>query len=67
MTSGDAKLVDLPETLKKNPRTKGAYSKRKAVYQFIQQYPGGPGICIPTHGHLTTTHIHDQYVNKSRK
>lgn len=67
MTDSIYKFDQLPESLKKNPRTKGSYSKRKAVYHFIRQHPGGPQECISKYGNLTTTQLYEQHCKKSRR
>ena len=70
MKNGDSTLCRfdcIPDSFRKHTRTKGAYSKRKAVFHFIEQHPDGPQECIQLFGSLTTTQLYEQHVKKSRK
>lgn len=71
MKEGDEKqkkFSELPEAFKKNKRTKGAYSKRKAIYTFISQHEGvdSDETFFNKHKELSPLQMYEHYIKKSR-
>ena len=71
MKEGDDKLPkfeNLPQAFKKNKSTKGAYSKRKAIYMFIDQHEGLEHVhdFLDKHKELSPLQLYDRYIKKSR-
>ena len=60
------KFSELPPIYKKSKRTKGAYSKRKAIYTFISN-SGGIEQCLKNYSGLSPLQLYDQYIKKTRE
>ena len=70
MNEGDDKLCKfshIPEKYKRDPKTKACYSKRKNVFEYVSNFPGGPQECIKQHGKLSVTRVYETLVKASRK
>ena len=68
MKEGDdhvPKFTEL-ECYRLNKKTKGAYSKRKAIFNFINLYSGGVQEFIRAHKHLSTLQIYEKSVKRTR-
>ena len=60
------KFSELPAEYRKNRRTKGAYSKRKAIYAFISN-SGGIEECLHNYPGLSPLQIYEQHIKKTRE
>ena len=60
------KFTELSDSFKKNSRTKGTYSKRKAVLSFIQTYEGGVNACFIACNKMSSLQVYEQLIKKSR-
>jgi hypothetical protein len=65
-TSDFPKFEELPDEYRKNPRTKSAYSKRKAIYLFIINYEGGAEKCLEEFSFCSPTWLYDNKIRKAR-
>lgn len=59
------KFSDLPENYRTSKRTKGSYSKRKAIYTFISN-SGGIEECLKTYGRLSPLQLYEQHIKRAR-
>ena len=60
------KFEDLSDDYKKNSKTKSAFSKRKAVYQYMLNYEGGLEKCLSDFAFVTPTWLYNNKVRNSR-
>ena len=60
------KFEDLPNEYKKGSKTKSAFSKRKAVYQYMLNYEGGLEKCLADFASATPTWLYSNKVKMSR-
>ena len=54
----------LPTSIRKNPKTKSVFSKRKRLFEFITSHSDGAQSCINQYNHLTSSQL---YGNISKK
>ena len=67
MIDGDEKLnkfSELPVIFKRNKRTKGAYSKRKAIFAYINQHDGMDS--VDKYKDFSPLQIYERFIKKVR-
>lgn len=69
MKNGDDHLPPFTslETYKTNKSTKGAYSKRKAIFNFMESCGEGVDGFIQKYKHLSPLQVYEQCIKKSRQ
>ena len=69
MEHGEKELqpfLQLPEVYRKSSRTKGAYSKRNAVWKFMKDHPGGFEKCVNEFVGFSPLQLYEQRIKRSR-
>lgn len=69
MKHGDDKLPAFSELemYKTNRSTKGAYCKRKAIYNYIESCNEGVQVFFENHKHLSTLQLYEHCIKKTRQ
>ena len=69
MSDGDSVLSQFSELAiyKTHKSTKGAYCKRKAIYNFMLSYSEGLEFFLEKFKHLSPLQIYDQHIKKTRQ